>query len=233
MQRSWPSVLRACYLTSSFFPSFPICLSISSATLPRLLAQDQSHKRPRPGNRGMASLGKPQAATYNFIEDVEDVSKYRAGGFHPISIGDTMKEGRYRVVHKLGFGGYSTIWLALDTMDRQYVAVKICSADSREGSLEGGVLQRLSHSTQNDAVHPGERLVQTLIDAFDIQGPNGHHKCLVMPPAMMSIRDAKEASYLRLFRPETARSIITQLVLAVDFVHAKGIVHAGKFLFIL
>ena len=79
-----------------------------------------------------------------------------------------MKEGRYRVVHKLGFGGYSTIWLALDTIHRQYVAVKICSADSREGSLEGGILQRLSHSALDDATNPGKRLVQTLMDAFDI-----------------------------------------------------------------
>lgn len=179
----------------------------------------------------MATQAKPLATAYSFIEDAEDVSKYRAGGFHPVSIGDTMKEGRYRVVHKLGFGGYSTTWLALDMMRRRYVAVKICSADSREDSLEG-VLQQLSYSTQDDAAHPGERLVQTLMDDFDIQGPNGHHKCLVMPPAMMTIRDAKEASYSRLFRPETACFIVAQLVLAVDFVHAKGIVHAGQFSFI-
>lgn len=174
----------------------------------------------------MVSQAKSQAPAYNFMEDVENVSKYRAGGFHPVSIGDAMKEGRYRVVHKLGYGGYSTTWLALDTLRRQYVAVKICSADSREESLEGRILQQLSHSNQGGTAHPGERLVRTLIDNFDIQGPNGHHKCLVMPPAIMTIRDAQEASYSRLFRPEIARSIVAQLVLAVDFVHSKGIVHA-------
>jgi len=82
-----------------------------------------------------ASQPMPQATTYDIIEDVEDPSKYHPGGFHPISIGDTMKEGRYRTVHKLGFGGYSTTWLALDTWQSQYVAIKICSANGRE-SLE-------------------------------------------------------------------------------------------------
>lgn len=227
MQRSWPNVIRARYLNSSF-SSFSICLPTASATVPSLLARDQRYRCPGTRNRGMASQAKSLAPAYNFMEDVENVSKYRAGGFHPVSIGDEMMEGRYRVVHKLGFGGYSTTWLAIDTLRRQYVAVKICSADSREESLEGGILQQLSHSNQEGTAHPGERLVRTLIDDFDIQGPNGSHKCLVMPPAIMTIRDAQEASYSRLFRPEIARSIVAQLVLAVDFVHSKGIVHAGQ-----
>jgi serine/threonine protein kinase len=177
----------------------------------------------------MASYGRPEAARYNFMEDVEDISRYCVGGFHPVSIGDTMKEGRYRIVHKLGFGGYSTIWLALDTMHRQHVAVKVCAAHTRDGSLEEKILEHLSRSMHDDGARPGQYLVQTIMDSFDVQGPNGHHRCLVMPPAMMSIRDAKDFSYSRLFRPETARAIVVQLVLALDYVHSKGIVHAGEF----
>ena len=30
-------------------------------------------------------------------------------------MGDKFKSGRYRVVHKLGWGHFSTVWLALDT----------------------------------------------------------------------------------------------------------------------
>jgi hypothetical protein len=36
------------------------------------------------------------------------------GGFYPIVLGDLIAYGRYRVVHKLGFGGSSTIWLSRD-----------------------------------------------------------------------------------------------------------------------
>ena len=46
--------------------------------------------------------------------DVEDFEDYTIGGFHPILIGDTFQDGRCEVIHKLGYGGYSTIWLARD-----------------------------------------------------------------------------------------------------------------------
>lgn len=44
--------------------------------------------------------------------------KYSQGGLHPVSLGDTFKDGRYKIVHKLGWGGFSTVWLA---RDREYV----------------------------------------------------------------------------------------------------------------
>ncbi|KAL4780356.1 hypothetical protein BJX76DRAFT_338121 [Aspergillus varians] len=34
--------------------------------------------------------------------------------YHPTLIGDNFCSGRYAIVHKLGFGGYSTSWLARD-----------------------------------------------------------------------------------------------------------------------
>lgn len=44
--------------------------------------------------------------------DVEDLEGYVPGGYHPTLVGDTFCSGRYTVVHKLGFGGYSTISLS-------------------------------------------------------------------------------------------------------------------------
>jgi serine/threonine protein kinase len=39
---------------------------------------------------------------------------YRPGGFHPIVFGDTLKNGQYRVIRKLGNGSFSTVWLAVN-----------------------------------------------------------------------------------------------------------------------
>lgn len=48
-------------------------------------------------------------------EDEEDWEDYVKGGYHPVLIGDTFSEGRYVVVRKLGWGHFSTVWLANDT----------------------------------------------------------------------------------------------------------------------
>lgn len=45
---------------------------------------------------------------YHWLDDVENLDNYIAGGYHPTHIGDEFLQGRYRVIHKLGFGGYST-----------------------------------------------------------------------------------------------------------------------------
>ncbi len=45
----------------------------------------------------------------------ESLAHYRSGGFHPVHLGDTMQEGRYKIVHKLGWRYDGTIWLAKDT----------------------------------------------------------------------------------------------------------------------
>lgn len=62
------------------------------------------------------------------IEDLEKLERYRVGGYRPIVIGDQLHD-RYRVVHKLGHGSYSTIWLARDQLFDKHVAIKVCTAD--------------------------------------------------------------------------------------------------------
>lgn len=52
----------------------------------------------------------------NLLYDQERISRYRPGGYHPVCLGDKFNQDRYRVVHKLGWGGYSTVWLAWDSL---------------------------------------------------------------------------------------------------------------------
>ena len=39
---------------------------------------------------------------------------YGPGGFHPVVLGDTQGQNRYEIRRKVGFGGFSTVWLARD-----------------------------------------------------------------------------------------------------------------------
>jgi hypothetical protein len=52
--------------------------------------------------------------TYVSTLDAEPLHRYKKGGYHPVALGDTLKDGRYKVLHKLGWGGYSTVWAARD-----------------------------------------------------------------------------------------------------------------------
>ena len=58
-----------------------------------------------------ASSAQPSVLT----EDEEDLEDYRPGGYHPVHIGDAFKDSRYVIVRKLGWGHFSTVWLARDT----------------------------------------------------------------------------------------------------------------------
>lgn len=46
------------------------------------------------------------------------------GGFYPLRLGEAFDERRFVVTRKLGWGGYSTVWLA---RDRGYVLESIGS----------------------------------------------------------------------------------------------------------
>ncbi|KAF7166858.1 hypothetical protein CNMCM5623_000412 [Aspergillus felis] len=153
-------------------------------------------------------------------EEVERIEKYQPGGYHPIMIGDAL-QSRYRVAHKLGHGTYSTIWLCRDCQTNKYVAVKVGTAESN--SREADVLDYLNHSSPLD--HPSRAMIPSVQDRFVLHGPNGLHPCYVTALAMCSVSGAKDASYKRIFQARTARSLIVQLVLAVEYIHSKEVVH--------
>lgn len=50
----------------------------------------------------------------DFTSEDEGTEDYRRGGYHAVRIGDTFKNGRYIVQSKLGWGHFSTVWLAWD-----------------------------------------------------------------------------------------------------------------------
>ncbi|KAK6223598.1 hypothetical protein QIS74_03542 [Colletotrichum tabaci] len=131
---------------------------------------------------------------YGYVDGVEHLGDYRPGGYHPIHIDDRLNE-RYRVVHKLGHGTFSTAWLAVDEILSKYVAVKVGTADGDCTEVDV-----LSLFTQSVAGHRDSE----------------HKRCL---------RDAKETSGNSLLRLDVARSLAAQLVLAVSLVHSKGYAH--------
>jgi hypothetical protein len=61
---------------------------------------------------------------YECSVESEDPDDYHRGCYFPVKLGDTFKNGRYRVIHKLGWGGFATVWLA---RDMQYAVCNVAS----------------------------------------------------------------------------------------------------------
>ncbi|ODA83067.1 hypothetical protein RJ55_01576 [Drechmeria coniospora] len=162
---------------------------------------------------------------YVWIDGVERLEMYEPGGFHPVMIDDVLHH-RYRVVDKLGYGGYATIWLAHDSRLHRYVAIKVGVSSLSCPSSEPKILRRLSDS--NPTVSPVDppaiaaEALPTILDEFELQGPNGIHHCYATLPAQGSVQEAK---FSRLFPIQVARALSAKLLLAVDFVHSQGFVH--------
>lgn len=173
------------------------------------------------------------AAMYVPIEDIEPFERYTAGGYFPVELGDQFCSSRYRIVHKLGHGASSTIWLARDAHLHRYVAMKFLVSDL-DHRQESSILDKLRDG-QNDYTQSNAQLgmIPELLDEFQVEGPDiqgvtSKHRCLVMLPARMSISDARDASINGLFQPPVAHAIAAQLVESVAFLHSRGIVHGGK-----
>ncbi|KAH6903320.1 kinase-like domain-containing protein [Coprinopsis sp. MPI-PUGE-AT-0042] len=155
---------------------------------------------------------------------VESYTMYRPGGFHPVHLGDKFKDGRYTVVHKLGYGSLSTVWLVRDEAQGSLVSLKILSADAEEESsgAELDVLRRLAAGSGQ-----GKRFVLRFLDSFVHRGPNGEHLCVVTEvsgPNLATYLDVGEEEADAL-TPELARALTLQVAQGLDYLHSCGIIH--------
>ncbi|KOS38318.1 hypothetical protein ACN38_g10875 [Penicillium nordicum] len=159
----------------------------------------------------------------NLLYTQEPLSKYKPGGYHPVALGDTFKNGRYEIHHKLGYGGFSTVWLARDKDQSQWVSLKIMTANwsqSRE-------LRNLRLLERHSGGNLSSQYIVQLLDDFTHDGPNGVHQCLVFellgPTVDMVLTDYSEGKDK--LEPEETLRMSTQLLKAINFIHSAGMCH--------
>ncbi|KAA8564315.1 hypothetical protein EYC84_011259 [Monilinia fructicola] len=152
-------------------------------------------------------------------------SLYGEGGFHPIHLDDTFKHNRYKVIHKLGHGGFATVWLARDNKRERYVALKVLASRLSRGSPEVDILRVMRSSSE----HVGKSHVMSLLDHFFHKGPNGEHLCLVSEVGGPSIKRFNECpgeyKGSRRLEASVARYVCLQAVNGLDYIHHTGIIH--------
>ncbi|KAG6103060.1 hypothetical protein E4U14_006454 [Claviceps sp. LM454 group G7] len=159
---------------------------------------------------------------------VEEPNDYNRGGYHPVSLGDTFHSERYTVLRKLGYGEYSTVWLARDLKCQRYVALKMLRADSYGGPqpiFEREILEKI-REVSRESSHEGSKYISPLIDMFTHGGPNGDHVCLVFDVLGYHL-GYQAAKYEDGRLPvKTVKEIVRQLLKGLDFLHTEcGVIH--------
>ncbi|KAF7324691.1 hypothetical protein MKEN_00510600 [Mycena kentingensis (nom. inval.)] len=163
-------------------------------------------------------------------DDEEDWQEYKVGGYHPVSIGDRFDD-RYTVVRKLGWGHFSTVWLARDDRMQRHVALKVVKSAPRytETAIdEIKLLQRLV--TSSDAsipnTHPGKDHVISFLDHFRHTGPNGTHVCMVFEVLGESLLGLIKRHQNKGVPIPLVKQIAKQVLLGLDYMHRRcGVIH--------
>ncbi|EPQ50731.1 kinase-like protein [Gloeophyllum trabeum ATCC 11539] len=177
-------------------------------------------------------------------EDEEDWEDYCKGGYHPVHIGDTFSDGRYVVVRKLGWGHFSTVWLAKDTKMNRHVALKVVKSAPRytETALdEIKLLQRLITSSTPPVeptpenpnpppspaqTHPGRSHVISFLDHFRHKGPNGTHVCMVFEVLGENLLGLIKRHQNKGVPMPLVKQIAKQILLGLDYMHrCCGVIH--------
>lgn len=171
-----------------------------------------------------AALDFPEQDPEYETSEPECEEDYRVGGYHPVQIGETFNKGRYRVLQKLGWGHFSTVWLSFDFKRKQQCALKVQKADPHYAEAARDEIKLLK-SLKQDGKKMEETVVE-LLDHFEHEGPHGRHVCLafeVLSKSLLSL--IKRFNYHGVPLP-LIRLISRQILEGLDFIHETcGIIH--------
>jgi serine/threonine protein kinase len=151
--------------------------------------------------------------------DIEDSTEnpewYQRGFYYPICIGEVLAQ-TYRIEHKLGHGGFSTVWMAHDIRKGKDVALKTM-VPGNTGEYELTMQKEIIRTVRNTSS------LLTYLTTFSLPGHQGNHQVLVFP-----VRGPSLGSCLRERPIATRMSAAKQLLEALECLHKGGIVHRGE-----
>ena len=179
---------------------------------------------------------------YTEGDDSEDegLSDYKPKGYHPVHIGEVLLE-RYIITQKLGWGHFSTAWLAFDTKHGNYVCIKIQKSDQRYINAaydEVEILQELAKHNfdkewleslkeywkdQPEKIKDLDVMEHTqtvqLLNSFLYAGIHGRHFCMVFEIVGVTLLELIKRYNYRGIPLPFIRIITKQILIGLDFLH--------------
>ncbi|KFZ18477.1 hypothetical protein V501_01203 [Pseudogymnoascus sp. VKM F-4519 (FW-2642)] len=151
----------------------------------------------------------------------ETLPDYELEQFYPVHIGEIIKSPTtgYKIIGKLGYGRYSTVWLCLELSDNTFYTIKI-GTKHNGGRREAEIYE---HIQTLGSQHLGCKHVRELHEAFELPGP---HYCLVHDPLAMSADEFQETFPDSQYPPIILKPLIRCLLMALDSLHSEaGVIH--------
>ncbi|KAI1315900.1 serine/threonine protein kinase, CMGC group [Mortierella claussenii] len=159
-------------------------------------------------------------------DEEEDMEDYKKGGYHYIAVGDVFHEGRYVILRKLGWGHFSTVWLAKDTVKNRHVALKVVKSATHYTETALDEIKLLERVVQANPQAPGRKYVVELLDHFMHMGPNGRHVCMVFEVLGENLLSLIRRYHHRGIPMHLVQQIMHQVLLGLDYMHREcGIIH--------
>ncbi|CAL0321959.1 unnamed protein product [Lupinus luteus] len=169
-------------------------------------------------------MAEDQNEGSDYSSEEEGTEDYRRGGYHAVRIGDTYKNGCYVVQSKLGWGHFSTVWLAWDTQKSRYVALKIQKSAQHytEAAMdEIKILKQIAEGDLDD-----NKCVVKLLDHFKHSGPNGQHVCMVFEFLGDNLLTLIKYSDYRGVPLTMVKEICFHILAGLDYLHRElSIIH--------
>ncbi|XP_016974717.1 SRSF protein kinase 3 isoform X5 [Drosophila rhopaloa] len=165
------------------------------------------------------------SSLYVSDEEQEDASQYCRGGYHPVVIGDIF-DNRFRVVRKLGWGHFSTVWLCRDLKDEKYVALKVVKSAPHYIETAADEIRLLEAIRDADPMDVKRERIVRLMNHFTVRGVNGMHTCLVFEALGCSLYKLIVKNNYQGLAIAQVRNIIRQVLEGLDYLHSKcSIIH--------
>ncbi|KAI4325403.1 hypothetical protein MLD38_030807 [Melastoma candidum] len=152
-------------------------------------------------------------------EEDEGMENYRKGGYHAVRIGDQFGGGRYVAQRKLGWGQFSTVWLAFDTLSSAFVALKIQKSAAQFAQAALHEIELLLAIAEGDPEN--SKCVVRLIDHFKHSGPNGQHHCMVLELMGDSLLQLIKYNRYKGLELNKVREICKYILIGLDYLHRE------------
>ncbi|KAJ7919069.1 kinase-like domain-containing protein [Mycena leptocephala] len=155
----------------------------------------------------------------SFGKDEESPAEYNTGGYLPVKVSDSFKHGRYRVLRKLGWGHFSTVWLVKDTEQNRHSALKVVKSAGRYAETARDEIKLLSRVASVSPLHPGRQHIVSFLDSFAHQGPEASHICIVFEPLGEHLLALIERNKRKGVPRALVKVIAKQVLLGLEYLH--------------